>query len=260
MSITRIIALLLTVTWAVAEPARAYSTEGVEFTDHYEWNGTPMRLNGAGVLHYRIFFKGYVAALYLGEGVTAEQALEDIPRRIEIEYLWSIPAEAFARATVEGITRNVDSATFERLREPIARLNALYEDVEPGDRYAITYVPEIGTELALNGEPKGLIEGAELSAALFAIWIGEQAISEPLREQLLSQAKAEGSLGPFASLSPRSRGTSAASVEQRSQFALHHGEVQEIQEVRVRHPGRERARVGELRREIARRGEHAARL
>jgi hypothetical protein len=186
MKTMRFIALVLTIAWASSEPARAASAEGIEFPDHHEWNGTPLRLNGAGVLRYRVFIKGYVAALYLGEDVAPEQALDDIPRRLEIEYLWSIPANAFARATVEGILRNVDSATMARLRGPIGQLNALYEDVEPGDRYALTYVPGIGTELALNGEPKGLIEGAELSAALFGIWIGERAGNEPLREQLLA--------------------------------------------------------------------------
>ena len=182
----RAIAVGLIATWAFASQAGAVSVGGIEFADHYEWNGTPLRLHGAGVLRFKVFLKGYAAALYLGDGVDPNQSLEDVPRRLEIEYLWSIPADAFARATVEQISRNVDEATLARLRSSIDRLNELYTNVEPGDRYALTYVPGVGTELALNGEPRGLIEGAEFSSAVFAIWLGRKPVDKPLRQQLLT--------------------------------------------------------------------------
>lgn len=184
----RALALGLIATRALAAPAGAATVGGVEFADYHEWNGTPLRLNGAGVLRYRVFIRGYVAAFYLGEGIDPDQSLDDVPRRLEIEYLWSIPAEAFARVTVEQISQNVDAETFMRLRTSIDQLNRLYADVKPGDRYSLTYVPGVGTELALNGEPRGLIDGAELSAALFAIWIGRSPVDEPLRKKLLGSS------------------------------------------------------------------------
>ena len=67
-------------------------------------------------------------------------------------------------------------------------MNGLYQDVEPGDRYALTYIPGVGTELSLNGEPQGLVEGREFSAALFGIWIGGTAMDEVLREELLARS------------------------------------------------------------------------
>ena len=188
MTKSRAIALGLIATWAFAAPAGAASAGEVEFATHYEWNGTPLRLNGAGVLRYRVFIKGYAAALYLGDGVDPDQSLDDVPRRLEIEYLWSIPADAFARVTVAEISGNVDAPTLARLRPSIDQLNALYTDVQPGDRYSLTYVPGVGTELALNGRPRGLIEGAEFSAALFAIWIGPKPVDESLRKKLLASS------------------------------------------------------------------------
>jgi hypothetical protein len=161
--------------------------EGVRFPSRQSWRGFELELQGAALLRYRVVFKGYVAALYLGREVRAEQALADVPRRIEIEYFWSIPADAFARSTSEWIARNADAATLARLREPLAKLNALYADVEPGDRYALTYVPGEGTELALNGAPLGVVEGAEFSSALFAIWLGEDPLDANLRERLLAR-------------------------------------------------------------------------
>jgi hypothetical protein len=182
-----IIALAIATACLGAHRALGAEIEGVEFPDRYRWSGEQLRLNGTGLLRYRVFIKGYVAALYLGERVAPERALEDVPRRLEIEYFWSIPSDAFADITIEGMARGVDAEALEGLRDRIEQLNALYEDVEPGDRYSLTYVPGIGTELALNGEPKGVIEGADFSSALFAIWIGERALDDSLREQLLAR-------------------------------------------------------------------------
>jgi len=183
----RSIAWAITVAFVFSAQAQANSGtfEGAEFKDHYEWNDTPFLLHGAGVLQ-RFFDKGYAAALYLGEGVPPERALDDVPRRIEIEYFRAIPSEEFVFATIKGVLRNVNSADHARIRGSVGRLNGLYQDVEPGDRYALTYIPGVGTELSLNGESKGLIEGAEFSAALFAIWIGEGALDESLRAELLA--------------------------------------------------------------------------
>lgn len=180
----RVIAWSLTFAFALSTHAGAEKVEGVEFNDHYEWNGTPLRLNGAGILE-RYFIKGYAAALYLGEGVSSERALDDIPRRIEIEYFRAIPAEAFVSATVKGVLRNVDPKTHARIRGSVGRINGLYQDVVPGDRYALTYIPGFGTELSLNGKPQGVVEGAEFSAALFGIWIGAAALDDGLRDELL---------------------------------------------------------------------------
>jgi hypothetical protein len=182
-----VIALALAATCLVAQEAVGAEIEGVEFPDHYRSSGANLRLNGVGLLRYRVFIKGYVAALYLGDRVAPEEALDDVPRRLDIEYFWSIPADAFTEITLEGMARNLDAEALEPIRGRIERLNALYEDVKPGDRYSLTYVPGVGTELALNGEPKGVIEGAIFSSALFGIWIGEQALDESLREQLLAK-------------------------------------------------------------------------
>jgi len=171
--------------------AEAAAIEGVRFEDRLEVDGIRLHLHGTALLRYRVFIKGYVVALYLDESfegpANPQGVLADTARRLEIEYFWSIGAKDFASATIEGIARNTDSAGFERIRPSIEQLNALYEDVEPGDRYALTYVPGIGTELARNGQRLGVIEGAEFSAALFSIWLGDRPLDESLRNQLLAQ-------------------------------------------------------------------------
>jgi hypothetical protein len=111
--------------------------------------------------------------------------LADRAKRIEVEYLRSFKGEDFGPATVKMMEKNVDKTTIEKLRQQIDYHNSLYEDVEPGDRYALTYIPGRGTELSLNGKPKGIIEGADFANALFSIWIGQQPIDESFKRQIL---------------------------------------------------------------------------
>jgi hypothetical protein len=49
----------------------------------------------------------------------------------------------------------------------------------------MTYIPGRGTELALNGEPKGVIKGADFAAAVFSIWLGPKPINTSFKEQIL---------------------------------------------------------------------------
>ena len=72
-----------------------------------------------------------------------------------------------------------------RLRERLDALHALYRDVEEGDRYRLTYVPGVGTTLALNGQPLGTIPGADFARDYFGIWLGPEPINESFRDQIL---------------------------------------------------------------------------
>lgn len=183
------ISLVLVLVFCAQQPALAAEIEGVRFAERLRVGEAELHLRGTGLLRYRIFIKGYVAAIYLAEPSgekTSSSVLRDVARRLEIEYFWSIPAEKFAEATIAGIAKSTDPAAFDAFRDQIERLNALYEDIEPGDRYVLTYVPGVGTELARNGRRLGVVEGSAFSAALFGIWLGEQPLDESLRNQLLA--------------------------------------------------------------------------
>ena len=172
----------------LALPAAAAEIEGVRFAEVRQVAGVDLRLHGVGLLRHRMVVKAYVAALYLAAGARPEQALADVPRRLEIEYFWPIEAEDFGPATLEGIARNVDAETLDRLRARIERMSRAYEDVERGDRYSLSYVPGVGTELARNDEPLCLIEGADFAAAIFSIWLGAAPLDRSLKAQLLGSS------------------------------------------------------------------------
>jgi hypothetical protein len=163
----------------------AAEIEGVRFEDQFKLEDSVLKIRGTGVMRALVFAKVYAGALYLPEDCPSKLALSDVPKRLEVEYFRSIAGDDFGPATHKKISENVDPQTYERLRPRIEYHNSLYQDVGPGDRYALTYIPGIGTELALNGEPRGVIEGADFAAALFAIWLGPRPISDSLKKELL---------------------------------------------------------------------------
>lgn len=167
-----------------AGTAGADEIDGVAFAQQVTVGRTSLGLRGTGLLR-KFLIKGYVAGLYLADDVPSASVLSDVPKRLEIEYFRSIAADAFAKAGDEYIARNVDEPTLLRLRPRLDQLNALYREVEPGDRYSLTYIPNWGTELALNGKPLGRIPGADFAAAVFSIWLGDQPMDEPLKRRLL---------------------------------------------------------------------------
>lgn len=169
---------------SIAGTSSAAEIEGVTFANQHRVNETPLVLTGVGLARYLMTIKVYVAALYLREGVKPEGGLSDVPKRLELQYFRAIAGPDFGKAAEEVMARNLPASTLASLRPRIDRLHALYEDVKPGDRYSLTYIPGMGTELALNGKPKGTIEGADFAAAYFSIWLGREPISESLKSQI----------------------------------------------------------------------------
>jgi hypothetical protein len=163
----------------------AFTVENVTFADSTTIGGTPVPLRNAALLRYLKFIKAYVAALYLPEGVTADDVLSDVPKRLEISYLVSIKGPDFDKGAAPVLERNQTPAERARIQGRIDRINAAYRDVKPGDRYSLTYLPGRGTELALNGTPLIVIEGADFAAAYFGIWLGREPIDEKLKRDLL---------------------------------------------------------------------------
>ena len=180
-----LVASILLLFLTVAPVSKAAVIEGIAFDDTYPIQDTELQLQGYGLLRYMLFIKAYVGAFYMLPGTDATQALSATPRRLELSYFHAITAEDFAEATRQKMADNVSPETMDALAERLARFNSLYRDVQPGDRYALTYLPERGTELALNGRPLGRIEGDDFAAAVFAIWLGANPIDTDFRDALL---------------------------------------------------------------------------
>jgi hypothetical protein len=175
----------LTLVTLRAHPIAAAILEGVHFADQVRAGDTTLQLSCVGLLRYKVVIKAYVTALYVGEGAATDEVLADVPKRLELSYFWSISGADFGKAGDQILAENIDAQTLAALRPRLDRINEWYRDVKPGDRYSLTYVPGAGTELALNGNRLGVIEGADFAAAYFRIWLGDSPIDTRLRDQLL---------------------------------------------------------------------------
>ncbi len=177
--------LLPTLLLLPPSPSHALTVENIPFADSTIIGGKPLPLRNAALLRYLKVIKAYVAALYLPVGVKAEHVLSDVPKRLELSYLVSIKGPDFDKGAAPVLQRNQTPAERAKLQRRIDRINAAYKDVTPGDRYSLTYLPGRGTELALNGTPLIVIEGADFAAAYFGIWLGREPIDEKLKRDLL---------------------------------------------------------------------------
>lgn len=167
--------------------AKTVFVAGVVFKETMQVQGVRLSLAGAGLHRYRIVFKGYAAALYLGMGNAPEKVFEEIPKHLEIEYFHAIPAQDFIDATREGLERNLSRVGLDRMKPQMERLFRTYRPVKPGDRYAFTYMPGGGSTLMLNGEKLAIFEGLDFANAFLSIWVGRNPIDEGLKRALLGR-------------------------------------------------------------------------
>jgi hypothetical protein len=149
-----------------------------------------LTLNGAGI-RYKVFFKVYVAALYLPETkTTAEEVLGSPgPKQINLTMLRDIESSSLAKAFNEGVKRNTSAVDIEKLSAQFDQLNQLFTkipELKKGDVIALVWVPDVGTMILFNGKKIGdIIMGEPFYKALLGIWLGKDPVSAPLKDQLL---------------------------------------------------------------------------
>lgn len=167
---------------AVAQEAA--EIEDIPFPRVVTVDEDPLPLFGLGLLRYRVLFRGYVGGLYLPPDATPAQTFEDVPKVLELYYFWDIAGRMFGEAADEHLRRTQKPETLAPLRARLERLHRLYEDVEVGDRYRLTYLPGKGMTLAHNGKELGTIEGADFANVYFSIWLGTEPLNEAFRDQM----------------------------------------------------------------------------
>ncbi len=179
--------LALALGLCIASASSAERIKGVDFADEVIVGGETLPLRGVGLLVYRWVIDAYVAALYLPADVASTQALSDVPKRLEIEYFWALAAEDFGPAADMILRSQYDEATLAPLRDRMDQMSAAYRAVEPGDRYALDYVPGRGTTLSWNGEELVTVPGADFASVYFAVWLGSEPADASLKRQLLEK-------------------------------------------------------------------------
>ena len=180
-----ILGFLLTAVSACS--AWAITIENQSFSPEYTGGTNRLVLNNAGLLKVGMVFKVYAAALYLETPEHATRVLEDVPKRLEIAYLRNIPRQELIKAAEQHLSAHFKTAEIDAIRDRLDRINALYSDVRPGDRYALTYQPGTGCVLERNGQVLGRAEGYDFARIYFDIWLGKNCSQPAFRDLLLKR-------------------------------------------------------------------------
>jgi hypothetical protein len=174
---------------------RAAEVAGVKLDDRLRLapGGPELVLNGAGI-RTRVFFKVYVGALYLPEKKVAASDVLALagPKRVAMAMLRDLTAQQLSEALAEGISNNSSAAEQAALKarvdELLAIMNSLGE-AKKGDAITLDYLPQSGTRVVVNGQPRGKpIAGEDFYRALLRIWLGDKPVDDDLKKGMLGQA------------------------------------------------------------------------
>ena len=113
---------------------QAAEIKGLVFDDSLRLGDITLPLRGTGLLKYLVFIDAYVAAFYLEEEVPSHKVLDDVPKCLKIQYFHAIKAKDFAASKNKFIAAKQSSETVDALKPKIQQINALYDDVKPGER------------------------------------------------------------------------------------------------------------------------------
>lgn len=171
--------------------AQAAELEGVKLDERIQVDGQALELNGMG-LRTRMFFKVYVAGLYLPQRASdAQRAIEGSgAKRIVLVMMRDATADQFCDSIQGGMEANSPPAEIERVRPQtealFAKIRAVGE-ARAGMRIVLDYAPSAAaTTLFVDGVPQGApMPGEAFFRALLRIWLGERPGQPELKRALL---------------------------------------------------------------------------
>lgn len=185
--------LVVVLAVAAAPAFAAMDVAGVTFEEKARLGGSELTLMGAG-LRTKVFFKVYAIGLYLAEkkrdadGVLGTRG----PRRIRIVTLRDVTAQQFADALIDSLRQNNSEAELAAIQDAVGAFKSTLlslKSAPKGTDIAIDYRPDNGTQLSMNGQPKGnAIAGEDFYRALLKVWVGSKPVQGDLKDALLGKA------------------------------------------------------------------------
>ncbi|MDP2343341.1 MAG: chalcone isomerase family protein [Deltaproteobacteria bacterium] len=180
-------ALLMVTTLSLSSAALAVEVSGVKVKDTATVGGEALVLNGAG-LRTKVVFNVYVASLYLPAKATdLAGVLAKGPRRVQLNMLRTLAADALIEAFNDGFKDNNSAAEMTATkagREQMTTIMKGFGEIKEGAVVGMDYAAE-GTTISLNGVAKGTIPGAAFNTAVMKIWLGDKPVQADLKKALL---------------------------------------------------------------------------
>lgn len=169
------------------------SIAGVELPDtvHIKGLERPLLLNGAGV-RKKFFIAVYVGGLYLAERQTGVGSLlrEPLANRVVMRFVYrEVSRRQLEEGWREGFANNLPAETLAVLQQRLDRFVSLFGDMREGDTVWLDFVPGRGTEVTINGVARGTIAGDDFNLALLAVWLGDNPVTEALKNAMVGVDK-----------------------------------------------------------------------
>jgi len=167
----------------------AMEIEGVEIPDTLTLTNidTTLVLNGAGVRE-KFFMDIYIGALYLESRTSDVKAIlkDSGAASVTMHFLYSeVSKDKITDGWVDGLKENTSQTKMKMLEDNLTAFNKLFRTVRKGDVIRIDYLPDSGTQVRINGEWRGTVEGNDFFRSLLSIWIGENPVTSSLRKDML---------------------------------------------------------------------------
>ena len=179
-------------TLIITFPSLAAELEGVTLADRVRVDGQELQLNGIALRTRMVFFKVYVAGLYLPERTTTVPAVLAAKgaKRIHLTMVRDADADQFIESILTGMRLNHREEELEGVRQQTEELFAMIRKAAfapTGTSIILDYQPsQGGTTLFVDGKPAGKpMAGEEFFRVLLRIWLGEKPAQDDLKRALL---------------------------------------------------------------------------
>ena len=129
----------------------------------------------------------YRARLWIGSSGFRPEARASTKFALDLRYARALDGARIARSSHEQMQRlGVGSAA--QRESWLARMSALFPDVQPGTQISGVHLPRVGVRFYLDGKLLGEVADPDFGRAFFAIWLDPKTSAPGLREALLKNA------------------------------------------------------------------------
>ncbi|MBR7799623.1 chalcone isomerase family protein [Undibacterium fentianense] len=167
------------------------TVSGVKLDETVQVGTQSLKLNGAGV-RYKVFFKVYVAALYLPELKSTPADVLALPgaKRVTLVMMRDLSNDDLGQRFMDGLRNNLELDERAKLIKPMITFGQMFSLVpvlKKGDVLTFDWIPGTGIVCQFNGTKIGeTINDATFYNAVLRIWIGKQPADEALKQKMLN--------------------------------------------------------------------------
>ena len=175
---------------ATSAHAQSADVVGVHYPHTLKVEGSNLTLNGSGV-SYRAVAKLYTVGLYVPQKSSKAEPIFATagPKQLRFVMLQGMRVDELGKVITKGIENNSSREEFFKLIPSIRTMGEQFSRIKrlnPGDVFAIEFVPKRGTMFFVNGQPAGLpLEDGLFFPAVLRTWLGHRPVTQDLKDALL---------------------------------------------------------------------------